>query len=360
MLNNPFQKTKYSDLLLRCGISYVTIFKLEKCWSQPWRVYHNLEHLNDILSQIEKLAKYDDFETFTYPRLVLAAFFHDVQYLPWDGKNNEDISISIFKSCIQTSDTQLVDDVCSIIESTKSREIPTKEINRIFWLIDNSVLLRSNIIDLISYEHKIFKEFQFVDYSIYKEKRIEFLNSCIGRYNSLNNSDNIDSNLKQLISYIENRVVNIGVYAGSFNPVTIGHLNIIEKAERIFDKVIIARGVNPDKPKPEFDIPTDWRQCETYPGLISKYISSKENACTNVTSIRGLRNGDDLDYEVNQLRYIEKLNPTMKTIFINCDKEVEEISSTAVKSLLKINDDDATKLANKYIYQGIRPYINYL
>lgn len=344
-MSNPFHKTKYTDLLLKFGVSYVDIMMLEKLWKQPWRFYHNLDHLNDILTKIESLS----LDETDYIILVISAFFHDAQYLPWDLSENENASIAIFRNSLHQSDKKIIDNVCSIIESTKHRTIPNKRLNKLFWEIDNSILYDSNIIDLIAYEHKIFKEFQFVDYKIYKSKRIQFLQSCLGKENS--------SNIELLIEYINKRVINIGVYCGSFSPLTIGHLNVIEKSEQIFDKVIIARGVNTDKGTPEFLIPTDFRQVDSYEGLMSKYIESMESDNVNLTLIRGLRNGHDLDYEVNQLRHITKLKPNLKTIFINCDKEVEEISSSSVRALLKIGDQDATKLANTYIYNGIKNHL---
>lgn len=331
---------------MRCGISYTNISRIEKAWTQPWRHFHNLEHLSSILDKIQKVSGLNQNEL---DQLICAAFFHDVQYLPWDSENNEDASIAIFTGAVTNKDKSFIDGVCDLIEVTKSRKVPSKsdKLKYIFWTADNDVLIKSNIIDLISYEHKIFKEYQFVDYSIYKEKRIQFLKTCV----------DLNTNILNLIEYINNRIVNIGVYAGSFNPLTIGHLNIIEKAEKIFDKVIIARGINPTKGKPDFLIPTDWRQIEEYTGLITNYIKQKESKNTNITLIRGLRNGDDLDYEVNQLRHIEKLKSDIKTIFINCDKNVEEISSTAVRSMLCIDDYDAIKLANSYIYDGIKKHL---
>ena len=54
-------------------------------------------------------------------------------------------------------------------------------------------------------------------------------------------------NIRLLIIYIETRKIRVGIYAGTFNPITTGHLNIIEKSNKIFDKVIIAFGNNPEK-----------------------------------------------------------------------------------------------------------------
>jgi pantetheine-phosphate adenylyltransferase len=125
------------------------------------------------------------------------------------------------------------------------------------------------------------------------------------------------------------------VYPGSFNPFHKGHYNILQKAERIFDKVIIARGVNPGKDKTTYELPEvlRYRQIETYEGLLTEFIN---DLGYDVTTIRGLRNGSDLQYELNQYRYLQELggkNISVTAIF--CDMEFEHISSTGIRQLEK-------------------------
>ena len=141
----------------------------------------------------------------------------------------------------------------------------------------------------------------------------------------------------------------IAIYPGSFNPFTIGHLNILEKAEAIFGKenVIIAVGVNPEKVKTTYttsgtfvsdprietiqrNLPT--KKVEGFSGFLTDYIWVKEQEGYDVTIVKGLRNGDDLDYEVNQLRYLQDRKPDMKTIFLVCDKEYEHVSSSGYRA----------------------------
>jgi pantetheine-phosphate adenylyltransferase len=147
----------------------------------------------------------------------------------------------------------------------------------------------------------------------------------------------------------------IAVIPGSFNPFTIGHLNIVEKAEAIFGKgnVIIAFGTNPDKVDP--DKRADYiksigekclqleqkigRQVEVYKGFLHDFIGELEKSGDNVVVVRGLRNGDDLDYEVNQLRFINDFKKGIKTIFIVCDKEFEHISSSAIRKIAEFGGD---------------------
>jgi phosphopantetheine adenylyltransferase len=87
-----------------------------------------------------------------------------------------------------------------------------------------------------------------------------------------------------------------------------------------------------------------FRQHEEFAGLLTDYLATKEEHA-DVTLVRGLRNGDDLDYEVNQLRFMEEMKPDLKVVFIRCDKQFEHISSSAIRNLEKINKG----LGDKYL-----------
>jgi pantetheine-phosphate adenylyltransferase len=140
----------------------------------------------------------------------------------------------------------------------------------------------------------------------------------------------------------------IGVYPGSFNPFHKGHFNILLKAEKIFDKVIIARGINPEKPPSDWPIPkvvSDRAEVILYNGLLTDCIEYviEENPEAKVTVIRGLRNSVDLQYEMNQYRYFQDLMPDMQMVSIFCDKEFEHISSSGIRVLKPFGDDKINK-----------------
>jgi len=146
----------------------------------------------------------------------------------------------------------------------------------------------------------------------------------------------------------------LAIYAGSFNPFHIGHLNIVEKAEEIFGKgnVLIAIGVNPSKTnigdlgaisRAEELSKTLNRKVETYFTLLHEFIVEKEKEGYNVVLVRGLRNGDDLSYENNQLSFIKDFKPDLKSIFIMCDKNFEHISSSAIRTLESFKNGSSEK-----------------
>jgi pantetheine-phosphate adenylyltransferase len=135
----------------------------------------------------------------------------------------------------------------------------------------------------------------------------------------------------------------VGIYPGSFNPFHHGHLNILEKAEKIFDKVILARGINPEKKNVITPLPNSIanRTWMNYDGLLTDFI--KGLPYDNITVIRGLRNNVDLQYELNQYRYFQDLMPDIQLISIFCDKEYEHISSSAIRLLTQYGEDKVEK-----------------
>jgi pantetheine-phosphate adenylyltransferase len=148
----------------------------------------------------------------------------------------------------------------------------------------------------------------------------------------------------------------LAVYCGSFNPFHIGHLNIVHKMQKIFgyENIMIAIGVNPSK----MSIPDDQSKLmenavnltakigvkvEVYTTFLHELIEKKESEGYNVILVRGLRNGDDLDYEDNQLKFIKDFKKDVNVIFIRCDEEFEHISSSAIRQLESFRPGSAEK-----------------
>ncbi|MCD6019240.1 MAG: adenylyltransferase/cytidyltransferase family protein [Bacteroidetes bacterium] len=287
-------------------------------YDEPHRFYHTLAHIEDILKQLH------DSDLLKHDELFLAAVFHDIVYNPQSNTNEED-SANLFLNAAKSSSltTDQKEHIRQLILDTKHHK-PTVKFSEEFIKADLAIL-NSSFDKLITYEKQIFKEFQFVDYKDYKPKRIEVLKHF-----------NTSGNLNHLIDYVHSVEPKIAVFAGSFNPFHKGHYNVLKKAERLFDKVIIAFGKNPDKTDRSWPIPKTIsnRQQTEYHGLLTDHI---EAFGYDVTVVRGLRNSTDFQYEQNQYRYIQELKPDIKIINIFCDKEFEHISSSGIRTLEKYN-----------------------
>ena len=152
----------------------------------------------------------------------------------------------------------------------------------------------------------------------------------------------------------------IGFYAGSFDPFTNGHLHVIEKSVKIFDKVIIGIGDNPDK-KRRFDKSLMKNLIEEL--LINRKLTNVEVICyenmtvdaaksNNATFlVRGVRNGIDYDCEENMASINEEV-AGIDTIYISAGK-LGNISSSMVMDLLE-HGKDVSKYLPKEIINFIR------
>lgn len=174
----------------------------------------------------------------------------------------------------------------------------------------------------IHQEMEQFKRFQHLAFATYKKQRLEFLEN--------------QKNGHLSAEFLQEFKPKIAVFAGSFNPFHKGHFNVLQKAERIFDKVIVAFGQNPVKNERTWEIPQSIknRQIEHYNSLLTDLLNVLGG---DPVLIRGLRNSTDFQYEQNQYRYMQELMPAINIVNIYCDKEFEHISSSGIRTLEKFN-----------------------
>jgi pantetheine-phosphate adenylyltransferase len=318
---------------------YISNENLEKyieLYNQYQRHYHNIRHINRLYEL--SLILYPFITNEVKQNLYLAIFFHDVIY-NIDSKTNEEDSVKVLAENIFEMD--YYEDIEKAILATKNHLLYDKEhfLSNILVRLDLYDLLENNDLSvLIKNENLIFKEYQKYNVNQYQIGRINFLNTFLLYYPE-------NYNIKFLINYIENTERNIAIFAGSFNPFHIGHLNIVQKANEIFDKVIIAQGKNPSKGETENNSISEniRNQYEVinYEGLLSDFIGNLPNN-HKYTLIRGLRNTTDLQYEITQIHFIKDLftetyNRELNIAYIMCEQEYEHVSSSAVRELKKFN-----------------------
>ena len=136
------------------------------------------------------------------------------------------------------------------------------------------------------------------------------------------------------------------VFAGTFDPITKGHAFVVEKCLQLFDKVIIAVGVNVDK-KPLFSTDerieliksafsgTDRIEIKTFSGMLVDFMKENDVRFT----VRGLRDEDDYKYETSMARYNFDLDDQVNTLFIPTPVELSYVSSSAIRNLIGLGAD---------------------
>jgi len=127
------------------------------------------------------------------------------------------------------------------------------------------------------------------------------------------------------------------IYPGSFNPWHDGHDDVLEKALKIFDHVIIAIGQNPNKEglSQVFKFNDEKITVIRFTGLLTDFVK-EQKACA---VIRGLRNGNDLQYEQNQQYWYEDLGLKVPIVYFIADRALGHISSSAIRALKKMETE---------------------
>lgn len=147
----------------------------------------------------------------------------------------------------------------------------------------------------------------------------------------------------------------IALFPGTFDPITVGHVNLVERAMFLFDEIVIGIGHNSSK-STLFSLAqrVDWIKdiykdspkvrVEAYEGLTIAF-------CEEINAsyiLRGLRNMSDFDYEKNIAQMNKLVKPNIETIFLMCDPAYTPISSSVVRDLIR-NGGDTTHFLPKEI-----------
>jgi pantetheine-phosphate adenylyltransferase len=146
------------------------------------------------------------------------------------------------------------------------------------------------------------------------------------------------------------------IYPGTFDPITKGHMDIIDRASKMFDRLIIAvasnQGKNPlltleqrmvlvrevYKNSPSIEV------CQL-DGLLADFAMTKNAAVI----VRGLRSSSDFDYEFQLAGMNHRLNPKLETVFLRTSEQYAFISSSLVREIAKLNGDISQFVPNEVI-----------
>lgn len=138
----------------------------------------------------------------------------------------------------------------------------------------------------------------------------------------------------------------IAVFPGSFDPITTGHVNLVKRALPLFDKIIVAIGLNDQK---RYLFPLEQRRAwveQSFSAFESVSVETYDSLTTDFCLqhraryvLRGVRNATDFAYEENIARINSRLNPSIETIFLLSDEQHSIVSSSMIRELLKFKQD---------------------
>ncbi len=140
--------------------------------------------------------------------------------------------------------------------------------------------------------------------------------------------------------------MNTAVYPGTFDPITNGHFDLIERASRLFDKVVVAIATSPGK-GPALDIDTrialarevtaglDNIEVVGFSGLMTQFMQQQGARVL----LRGLRAVSDFEYELQLANMNRAQMPELETVFLTPAVENSYISSTLVREIAKLGGD---------------------
>jgi pantetheine-phosphate adenylyltransferase len=154
----------------------------------------------------------------------------------------------------------------------------------------------------------------------------------------------------------------IAVYTGSFDPITLGHLNVIERSSRLVDKLIVGIGVNIEKQSlfsPEERVELVRRsvlhlknvEVQSFSGLAVSFVRQ----CGARVLVRGVRSLGDTEAEFTMTLANRKLDPGVETVFLMADEQYSHVSSSLIKQIAALaGDEELARFVPSEIVPAIR------
>ena len=139
----------------------------------------------------------------------------------------------------------------------------------------------------------------------------------------------------------------VAVYTGSFDPITLGHLNVIERSSRLVDKLIVGVGLNVEKAalfSPDERVELVARitarfanvEVQTFSGLAVAFVRQ----CDARVMIRGVRPLTDIAGEFTMMMANRQLDAGIETVFLMADEEFSHVSSSLIKQITPLASDE--------------------
>lgn len=348
--NNLYLSLEYQEKIIKLfgnNILENNVFSKRKLSNLVFSDKTKLEKLNEIAFPIildiikEKIENYvnEDIIFIDAPILVESKLF---KYIDFDKilmiETTRDLQIERLKTRNNLSEKEALNRINTQLTNYEKFKILNENINLV-----KSISIITNVCSLEYFEEQL---------SLYIK---EIKSNSIKK--SLKNEKEIN---------MINKKEKIVVYAGSFDPITYGHIDIIKKAARDFNKVIVGILVNEEKePMLSFLVRKhmieDVIKQENLNNVQVKYFNGLlVNFMKNVNSnilIRGLRTSEDFIYEQRNYLVNKDLNHNIETHYFMSNPEYIHVSSSLVRTLLKQNFEKKYECISKYVPNYLIDYL---
>lgn len=150
------------------------------------------------------------------------------------------------------------------------------------------------------------------------------------------------------------------VYVGSFDPLTLGHLDIVTRGSRIFDSLVIGIGINPDK-EPLFSVEERLKLCRdavtelanvevtTFQGLAVEFVRESKSQIL----LRGVRSLTDIDAEFTMSFANRVLDEEIESVFLTSSEHYSHISSSLIKQIARMASGDVRERLKDFLPEAI-------
>jgi pantetheine-phosphate adenylyltransferase len=154
----------------------------------------------------------------------------------------------------------------------------------------------------------------------------------------------------------------VAVYTGSFDPITLGHLNVIERSSRLVDKLLVGIGVNIEKQSlfsPEERLDLVRRsvahlsnvEVAAFSGLAVTFVRQSGAR----VMMRGVRSLGDIETEFTMTLANRKLDPGIETVFLMADEQYSHVSSSLIKQIAALaSDEELARFVPREVVAAIR------
>lgn len=158
----------------------------------------------------------------------------------------------------------------------------------------------------------------------------------------------------------------LAVYTGSFDPITLGHLNVIQRGSRLVDKLIVGIGVNIGKeplftPDERVDLVRRTTrgianvEVRRFDGLAVKFVRD----CNARVMVRGVRPLTDIDAELTMMMANRQLDPEIETVFLMADEQFAHVSSSLIKEIAPLaGDAELARFVPPEVVEALRKKID--